>query len=70
LHTLGRWFERTGCRKHAVLVRDLAVLARADDVGERVAAPVGGAWLGSVLTVNGSDGVTAQTRSVRTKVDG
>jgi hypothetical protein len=70
LHTLGRWFERTGCREHTALVCDLAVLDRADDVGERVATPVRGAWLGSVLTLDESDGVTAQARSVQTKVDG
>jgi hypothetical protein len=36
MHAPGRWFERTSIRDHAMLVRDLAILALAPDEGDHV----------------------------------
>jgi hypothetical protein len=67
-HAVGRWFERTGLRDHAMLLRDLAVLVDAGDDGDRVATPEDGSWLGGVEPMRGSDGSIARARSIRTWV--
>jgi hypothetical protein len=70
MHGLSRWFERTGLRDHAALMRDLAVLASSADESEKVRTVGGGYWLGATETMGGTDRVTARARNVRTWVDG
>jgi hypothetical protein len=67
LHSLGRWFERSGIRDHAALTHDLAVLAEVgDDADDRVATPDSdGAWVGAVINIRG-EGEAVRARSVRT----
>jgi hypothetical protein len=64
-HSLARWFERSGHRDHALLIRDLALLASADDVGGDEVATPEGCWLGSVIGMKGDRGAS-RARNVRT----
>jgi hypothetical protein len=66
LHALGRWFERSGEREHTALIRDLAMLAQADEKAERVETP-GGFWLGQVIdAMDDGAGKGVKMRNVRT----
>jgi hypothetical protein len=66
LHALARRIERSAERDHTALARDLAVLAQANDVGERVNTQ-GGFWLGSVIeAMNDAERKGCTIRNVRT----
>jgi hypothetical protein len=49
-HALARWFERTGHRDHALLVRDIVALAGAGNCGR--AGTAAGRLLPSVVTIS------------------
>jgi hypothetical protein len=69
LHCLGRWFQRSGRRDHALLIRDLAVLLHAGEAGEvrngDTVPTADGTWCGSVADLKG-EGSTYRCRAVRT----
>jgi hypothetical protein len=68
MHAIGRWHERSGLRDHAMLLRDLSVLAAADDADEKVATPDGGFWLGAMQVMGDVHKVPVHARNVRTWV--
>jgi hypothetical protein len=65
LHALSRWFERTRCVEHGMLLRDLTTLIGAGVDGDRVPTP-DGCWRGSVGPMFDVHGVRTGARSVRT----
>jgi hypothetical protein len=65
LHALSRWHERSGHRDHAILVRDLSLLASVDPGdGHEIETP-DGCWLGGVVGMKGPK-VATRTRNIRT----
>jgi hypothetical protein len=57
LHSLARWFERSGHRDHALLIRDIAVLANADEDHDAVPT-ADGFWLGHTRRMRSAKDVT------------
>jgi hypothetical protein len=66
-HALARWFERTGHRDHAMLVRDITALARTADCGDGIAV-ADGCWLGGMTLMRGPDRAEATVLNIRTFV--
>jgi hypothetical protein len=63
-HALGRWFERSGRRDRAALMRDLAALADAGAAGDAVEAG-DGAWFGGTTPMRSRHG-TVTAKNIRT----